>query len=598
MNIVTITRTVAVALVLVLVLTATGLWAGAETEEASAAAADKRYVTDPVTGKVYTAHEYGGSLTFVKGNDGGWIDAYKENAVSMWALVYEKLGKLDWALDRDVYPFTGGYMTPLYALRGALAESWEQPDDTTIIINVRQGVHWHDKAPMNGREFTAEDVEHSFQRYLGLGRFAGDDPSPGGGELTSVPWESVEATGDHTVVFKLKEPRLRALNLILDWYQMLMQPPEVVDEHGGITDWRQGVGTGPYEMTDWVLGSSFEYTRNPNYWAFDEKWPENRLPYIEKIYGLVIVEHATRIAGLRSGAIDYIGHPGSAQIFDINQSLSLQRTHPEINQYPWSQRSDNCAGINTTVAPFDDVRVRRAMQMALDLDTMNDSYYKGLGGTIPRGFVGRKFPSYMTPFEDWSAELKGYYSYDPAGAEALLDEAGYPRGADGIRFKTEYMHFDRFPVSWSEFMVSYWRQIGVEIDILTPTQAEHTARRNAGDWALTSEACGTDADPMIIAPGFRSTVARSGVHDAQYDAWFETAVNASTIEEQQGLIKQMDMRYIEQHWMIWGPWAPQYNVAQSWIMGYNGEGIIGGNTTHSVFSRLWIDSQMKEAMGH
>ena len=222
------------------------------------------------------------------------------------------------------------------------------------------------------------------------------------------------------------------------------------------------------------------------------------------------MEHATRIAGLRSGAIDYIGHPGSTQIFDINQSLSLQRTNPEINQWPWSQRSDNCAGINTTAPPFDDVRVRHAMQMALDLETMNDTYYKGLGGTLPRGVVGRKFPSYMTPFEDWSAELKGYYSYsrasatpkrwkyDPAGAEALLDEAGYPRGADGIRFKTEYMHFDRFPVSWSEFMVSYWRQIGVEIDILNPAQAEHTARRNAGDWALSSDACGTEADPMII----------------------------------------------------------------------------------------------------
>ena len=433
MHIAQVTKTFAVALVLV--LSATGLWAGAEAEEGSAADADKRYVTDPVTGKVYTAHEYGGSLTFVKGNDGGWIDAYKENAVSMWALVNEKLGKLDWALDRDAYPFTGGYMTPLYALRGALAESWEQPDDTTIIINVRQGVQWHDKAPMNGREFVATDVEHSFQRYLGLGKFAGQDPSPGGGELTSVPWESVEATDRYTVVFKLQEPRLRALNLILDWYQMLMQAPEVVDEHGGITDWRQGVGTGPYEMTDWVLGSSFEYTRNPNYWGFDEKWPENRLPYIEKIYGLVIVEHATRIAGLRAGTIDFIGHPGSTQIFDINQSLSLQRTHPEINQYPWSQRSDNCAGINTTVPPFDDVRVRRAMQMALDLDTMNDSYYKGLGGTTPRGFVGRKFPAYTTLYEDWSEELKGYYSYDPAGAEALLDEAGYPRGADGIRIQ-------------------------------------------------------------------------------------------------------------------------------------------------------------------
>ena len=424
------------------------------------------------------------------------------------------------------------------------------------------------------------------------------DPSPGGGELVSVPWESVEATGDHTVVFKLQEPKLRALNLILDWYQMLMQPPEVVDQYGGITDWRHAVGTGPYEMTDWVLGSSFEYTRNPNYWAFDEKWPDNRLPYIEKIQGLVIVEHATRIAGLRSGTIDYIGHPGSTQIFDINQALSLQRTNPEINQWPWSQRSDNCAGINTTVPPFDDVRVRHAMQMALDLETMNDTYYKGLGGTLPRGVVGRLFPDYMTPFEEWSEELKGYYTYDPEGAERLLDEAGYPRGGDGIRFKTAYMHFDRFPVSWTEFMTSYWREIGIEIDILTPNQAEHSARRNSGDWALSSDACGTEADPMIIVPSFLSGTSRSGVHDAQYDAWYEAALNATSIGEQQTVIKQMDMRYIEQHWMIWGPWAPQYNVAQPWVMGYNGEGIIGGNTTHTVFSRLWIDSQMKEAMGH
>ena len=57
----------------------------------------------------------------------------------------------------------------------------------------------------------------------------------------------------------------------------------------------------------------------------------------------LIVEHATRIAGLRAGTIDFIGHPGSTQIFDINQSLSLQRTNPEIDQYRWSQRSDNCA---------------------------------------------------------------------------------------------------------------------------------------------------------------------------------------------------------------------------------------------------------------
>ncbi len=72
------------AVALVLAVTATGLWATGGTEEAPAAAADKRYVTDPVTGQVFTAHEWGGTLTFVKGNDGGWLDAYKENAAQAW----------------------------------------------------------------------------------------------------------------------------------------------------------------------------------------------------------------------------------------------------------------------------------------------------------------------------------------------------------------------------------------------------------------------------------------------------------------------------------------------------------------------------------
>ena len=80
----------------------------------------------------------------------------------------EKLGIVDWAIDRDEYPFKGGYLAPLHAIRGALAESWEQPDPLTYVFNIRKGVHWHNKAPVNGRELTAEDVEYNFHRYGGI----------------------------------------------------------------------------------------------------------------------------------------------------------------------------------------------------------------------------------------------------------------------------------------------------------------------------------------------------------------------------------------------------------------------------------------------
>ena len=96
----------------------------------------------------------------------------------------------------------------------------------------------------------------------------------------------------------------------------------------------------------------------------------------------------------------------------------------------------------------------------------------------------------MTPYEEWSDELKGYFDYDPAGAEALLDAAGLERDADGIRFKTEFVHREGNALSWTEFMVSYWRDIGIEVDILATTNAAWTAKRNAGDYGLTTAATG------------------------------------------------------------------------------------------------------------
>ena len=107
-------------------LTATGLWA-AGAEETPAAAADKKYVTDPSTGKVYTAPEYGGIITFAKQNDGSSTNVdlrVNGGAMSIIALVTEKLATPNWALvDRNLYVFGNGAMTPVSELTGTLAES-------------------------------------------------------------------------------------------------------------------------------------------------------------------------------------------------------------------------------------------------------------------------------------------------------------------------------------------------------------------------------------------------------------------------------------------------------------------------------------------
>ncbi|MDE0026296.1 MAG: ABC transporter substrate-binding protein [Spirochaetaceae bacterium] len=603
----TITRTFAVALVLI--LTATGLWAtGAE--EAPAAAADKRYVTDPVTGKAVSAPQYGGKLTYANVWDlsaFGFDAWFSANALLGTSGVVEKLGIGDWAIDRDTYPFMGGTLLPLNAIRGTLAESWEQPDDTTYIVHIRKGVNWHDKAPMNGRELTAYDVEHTFHRLLGNKltgtEFSAAEPNTSWGDFATLPWESVTATDKYTVVFKLKEPERNVLERILDWWNGVIQPPEVIEQYGDMKDWRNVVGTGPYTITDFVADSSITYTKNPNYWGFDEKYPENRLPYIDEVEALTIKEPATRLAGLRTAKLDFVGFAGNTQIMEVDQLESLLRTNPELVVHPYLSRSNNCGLINVSKPPLDDVRVRHALQMAIDMETINRALYNGDGDATPQGLIGRVFKEYVVPFEEWSDELKGYYTYDVAGAEKLLDEAGYPRGADGIRFKITRSLRDIYDLSFIELSAEYWRDIGVDVDILAQITAEWVAGQRSGDFEITSESCAsassTFGNASRLLSWYRSDHDRNAsVRDAQFDAGWEALLAATTVEEEQRLAKDLGMRTIEQHWMLWGLLSPQYQVHQPWVIGYNGEAGMGGRQHFTIFPRLWIDSELKEAMGY
>ena len=87
------------------------------------------------------------------------------------------------------------------------------------------------------------------------------------------------------------------------------------------------------------------------------------------------------------------------------------------------------------------------------------------------------------------------------------------------------------------------------------------------------------------------------VNDTVYDAMYEAAEAATTLEEQKGLVNEANMYLIENHWWFAGPRVPSFNVTQPWIIGYDGESDPTGDSI-PLFARLWIDSELKEAMGH
>jgi peptide/nickel transport system substrate-binding protein len=598
MHIAQITRAFVVALVLV--LTATGLWA-AGTEEAPAAAADKKYVTDPTTGEVVVAPEYGGTLTYAKNS---WPPNTDTLAGGRWASqwvwgVLDKPAVADWGSDRNEYPLNLPWPT-LDVLKGSLVERWEQTDDLTIVFHLREGVRWHDKEPMNGRAFTADDLAFNYHRMLGIGS-GFTEPSPQlTAQLAPIKVESATAV-DNTVVFKLKEPNIGALQGLVDEEAAYIYPPEVIKQHGDATDWKALVGTGPFELTDLVEESSATWTRNPDYWGYDEKYPDNRLPYVDEVKALHMPEAATYLSAIRTRKVD-TGY----RLSSLDQVDSLQRSNPEIQIHSLYTRSNDTWGMNVQEEPFGDIRVRKAMQMALDLETVNDSYFDGWAKWKPQGLIGDGAVDYFIPFDEWPAEVKKGYEYDPEGAEQLLEEAGYPRGEDGVRFRTTLASENYFSdPALSDIAASYWEAIGVDVEIQTPSdRAAHGAsiREHTYESGMISAYMGYDRSPTLVMRSWAHSEGgynQPGIRDPHLDSLIEAAEQATTWEEQQMLIKEADQYVIANQYHIWFFKVPAFNAVQPWVVSYNGEYFLGFQQRYAqLFARVWIDSALKQEMGH
>ena len=589
------------ALVLLgLALAAGGAWAAAADEDTAATTMAREMVIDPTTGMEVPAPQYGGTLTAANDRDiantdqsvGGLSAGYANSGV------VEKLGIANWGIDRSINPLSTEYLDITH-YGGALAQSWEQPDPNTFIFTVRENAHWHDKAPMNGRKLTARDIAFNFQRLSGTGPF--EEPPPNTSRMPQLNFTRLEAVSDDTVYIEIDTPPLDALKVLIDDNFGFILPPEVIEANGDVADWRTLVGTGPFMLMDWVEAESLTFHKNPNYWGRDEKYPDNQLPYVDEVKVLIMPESATYIAALRAGRIDYIGHNMSTHLSTIDEADSLLRTNPELRANSYYFRSNQVFAMYVQDKPFDDIRVRRAMQMALDNETVAATLYKGQALATPQGVVGRALKDYVVPYEEWSPELQHAYSYDPDAAEALLDEAGYPRGDDGVRFKVPLQQPSTGPLQdYPAIAVEYWKAIGVEVVVDAVDGAEFVSRLDNGQlFGLSPAISGTPYFPLDSLqwqePGAKWN--RGQYDDPVYNDLVKQARAATSYDELKALVREADHYLVQQHWYTWGPIAPNFNFSQPWVGGFNGDFYMGVWQKNQVFARLWIDQALKAEMG-
>jgi len=281
-----------------------------------------------------------------------------------------------------------------------LATEWkEAKDGTGITFTLREGVKWSD-----GEPFTAEDVAYTFELQKEIA---------GGYEYV----DSVKATDDHTVVFSFNKPYSPALYEV---GQQVIVPEHIwskIDDPAKATN-ENPVGTGPYTEVSNFQSQSYELRRNSHYWQPDKQ-------KIEGIRMLAFAGNDPANLATTNGETDW------ADQFIPNIQNTFVSKDPEHRHY-WFPPIDAMINwqLNTTKAPFDDVKVRKALGMAIDRDAITKVAMQDY--THPADCSGLS-----DAYEQWRDEsvvkVCDWTTHDVDAANALLDEAGYPMGSGGVR---------------------------------------------------------------------------------------------------------------------------------------------------------------------
>ncbi len=508
---------------------------------------------------------------------------------------FECLFTGDWTLDRDTWDFRTDFIPEKYDV-GLLAKSWEWTDPQTLTIHIREGVTWQDKPPVNGREFTAYDVQEHYDRMMGTGS-GYTEPMPMYISWME-PWEKVTATDDHTVVFEFKHPSAVGFwNLAFPIPLNRIEAPEAVEMEGGaLTDWTKAVGTGPWMLENYVAGSEITFSKNPDYWGSDPRHPENQVPYAKNLRILLISDLATSVAGLRSGQIDVLGGETSMAL-SWEQAQSLQNTNPEL-MLASMPNTALALTVRVDKAPFTDIRVRKAMQMSLNREEIAAEYYHGDVDGIPGGMFHPSMEGYAYAYEDWPQELKDEYAYNPTLAIELLAEAAAegafePNELGG--FDTSVIASNNLDLTLLQVFQSYLKEIGIKMDITAMDQGSFMAMATAGEheqmawWNicspnLVSYKDFTSGSPMNLA---RAT-------DSAYDELVHNVDFASNEAELQQWAVELDKYFLAQHWVITACPAVGYTLWQPYLKGYSGEQL--HSTLEQIFARCWIDLSLKESL--
>lgn len=390
-----------------------------------------------------------------------------------------------------------------------LAESWEQPDPMTYVLHLRKGVKFH-----NGMPFTAVDAKFTIDRGM-------SSLTATGSNVLLKDIDNVEIVDDYTIAIHMKQPYTPLLYAFSEvWGSVVCKAAveELKDQHA-----MNPVGTGPFKFVEWKKGNRVILERNDDYWG--EKPPFKRLII------RAVPETSVRTIELESGAVDvsYQIHVNDIKRIEKNPHLSLVR-RPAL-------RAEFML-FNCSKAPLNDVRVRRAIVKALDIQGMQRAVYRGLGyvpaGPLPEAmrYCDKTLPKPVRDIE---------------GAKALLKEAGVKDLHVVISVNEAKERIDAATITQAQLA-----EVGITAEIRVLEYGALLDMQNRGEHQITFSGWGNNLpDPEYALSRLYHTRGLGTTNIAFYsnptfDKLLDDATRVPDGPEREALYKEVQKMFIEE----------------------------------------------------
>lgn len=479
------------------------------------------------------------------------------------------------------YPYTLDAYIPDDALKGELAERWEWEGPLTLVVHLRRGVMWPDKpGVMRARELDAHDVLYTY-------RYTAESPKKIGTYFQHI--DRVEARDSHTVVFHFKTYNVEWAYRFGYGYYSAIVPREAakVDQR----DWRNVVGTGPFKLDRYLAGSVQSFAKNPDYWGTEViGGVPRRLPFVDRVTYRIIKDEATFVTALRTGKLDIL------ESVRWTMAKHLMETAPELKWRRWLAPDGNLIALRVDREPFHDVRVRRALNMAIDKRRLVEALSEGQAELM--AFPQHpEFGPYFQPLEEMPDSIRELFEYNPQKARKLLTDAGYP---DGFTTKMQVCscnpgHMDLAPV-----IADYWARVGVKVKI-EPLEygaflSTMTTRKHGPAYLFSTghvSPTSTLRKNFLTGQTWNPSMYSDPEMDRELDRMLETRDEAERIR----LVRALTVKGLADAPYVWLPTAYLYTGWWPWVRNYGGELRAGAVRPGPIYARIWIDHDLKKRMG-